>query len=393
MKANPGGIITGNAIIDREKEVSDMWDILNRQSIVLISERRIGKTSILRKLYEHPINDWKPVLYFIEGKSHPIDFVEGLYDELIKAGIVESKFTRLKQLYKKYLGGEQIGSWKLPQLKDNWWNLYYSLIEDVVEAENKTLLIFDELPLMVHKILMIHGPAVATDFLDLLREVRNKYEGGNMIRFIFSGSIGLDIIIEKLKRDHKYVSDPINNMNIYPLGGMDQKGALLLCDKLTENEEIKLTDKDAVFNMILEKTNNLPFYIQVVFSKLYNYKEEVTPNIVEEIVTQLINDPYDPGRFTHYLDRIISYYNESIVPISIEILNAVSKSSDFISEEYIVNIVKQNQKFSNTENRTIKDVIETLRKDHYLIRNIKSEIKLFDFKYSLIKNWWKTNIA
>ena len=120
MKPNPGGIITGEAIIDRNTEIDAIWNALKNQSVVLMSERRVGKTSVLRKMEENPKDGWAPILYLVEGKWHPIEFVEGLYDTLLTRGMFENKFHQLKKMYNKYLGGDQIGSWKFPEIKDNW---------------------------------------------------------------------------------------------------------------------------------------------------------------------------------------------------------------------------------------------------------------------------------
>lgn len=119
MKPNPGGIITGEAIIDRENEINEIWHALENQSVVLTSERRVGKTSVLRKMEENPKNDWIPILYMVESKWHPIEFVEGLYETLIEKEVLKDKFHKLKKFYTKYVGGDQIGSWKLPQIKEN----------------------------------------------------------------------------------------------------------------------------------------------------------------------------------------------------------------------------------------------------------------------------------
>lgn len=50
MKPNPGGTLTREAILNREKEIESIWRALQNQSVVVTSERRVGKTSILRKM-------------------------------------------------------------------------------------------------------------------------------------------------------------------------------------------------------------------------------------------------------------------------------------------------------------------------------------------------------
>lgn len=52
VKPNPGGTITGEAIVNREKEIESIWRTLQNRSVVVTSERRVGKTSILRKMEE-----------------------------------------------------------------------------------------------------------------------------------------------------------------------------------------------------------------------------------------------------------------------------------------------------------------------------------------------------
>ena len=149
MEANPGGILTGDAIIDREQEIKSIWKSFKNQSVILTAERRVGKTSVLRKIEENPKDNWTPILYWVEGKWHPIEFVEGLYETLVQKGMIEDKFYRLKKYYEKFVGGKEIGSWKFPQIKENWKILLESIIEDIVNSEKKVLLMFDELPLML----------------------------------------------------------------------------------------------------------------------------------------------------------------------------------------------------------------------------------------------------
>ena len=88
MKPNPGGVLTGDAIVNREKEIDLIWNALQNQSVVLMSERRVGKTSVLRKMLENPKNGWIPIQYEVEGKWHPIEFVEGLYETLLEKDVL-----------------------------------------------------------------------------------------------------------------------------------------------------------------------------------------------------------------------------------------------------------------------------------------------------------------
>ncbi len=94
MKANPGGIITGGAILGRESEISEIWHHLELTSVVLTAERRVGKTSVLRKMAENPRNNWMPLLVFVESVRHPVEWVEKLYVEADQVGARSGKAGR-----------------------------------------------------------------------------------------------------------------------------------------------------------------------------------------------------------------------------------------------------------------------------------------------------------
>ncbi len=389
MKPNPGGIITGEAIIDREQTIEKIWLALEKQSVVLTSERRVGKTSVLRKMQDNPKNGWNPVLYMVEGKWHPIEFVEGLYELLLENNIIGDKFHKLKKFYTKYVGGEQIGSWKLPAIKENWKSLLDSIIEDIVDADKNILIMFDELPLMVSHFLQNSecGAKVSMEFLDTVRALRNKFEATKKIAFIFCGSVGIHLIIKDLKKNYGYNSDPINNMRIISLSGMDNKGAYQLCAKLSEDEKFKFDKKDDIFKYISQRTDNLPFYIQWVFALIHDFKKhEINKQVVDELITYLFNDPDDMGFFNHNIDRIKTYYDEGMQDLALLILDNICHLKGFIKEEDILNIVKT---YKEIDDEKIKEVINLLWSDHYLERKINE--RTYRFKYSIIKDWWMIN--
>ncbi len=391
MEANPGGILTGDAIIDREQEIKSIWKSLKNQSVVLTAERRVGKTSILRKIEEIPKDNWTPILYWVEGKWHPIEFVEGLYETLLQKGMIEDKFYRLKKYYEKFIGGKEIGSWRFPQIKENWKILLESIIEDIVNSEKKVLLMFDELPLMLSHFIQAKecGPPVCMEFLDKLREIRNKYEATKQIAFIFCGSIGIHLIIKDLKKNFGYNADPINNMKILTLSGMNDDGAKRLCEKLIEEKDYQLDNREEIFEYIIKKTDRLPFYIQHVFARIDDSGEKrINKELIDRSIDYLLNDPKDEGFFNHYTDRIKTYYDKNYKEIALFILDNICKKKINWKEEDIIKLVRS---FKDVSNETIKEILTLLWNDHYLKREIKKGVRIYRFKYSILLNWWKVN--
>ena len=391
MKPNPGGTLTGEAIVNREKEIDSIWRALQNQSVVVTSERRVGKTSILRKMEEKTRDGWTPILYIVEGKEHPVEFVEGLYEELLEKKLLKGRFHKLTKFYTKYVGGKKIGSWKLPQIMENWKPLLESMIEDLVDSGDKVLLMFDELPLMLSMFIKSEeiGPVRTMGFLDTLRELRNKYEASKNLSFIFCGSIGIHLVIKDLKRNHGYNSDPINNMKIISISSMDQEGALELCRKLSEDTPFQLPGKEEIFDYICRETDRLPFYIQHVFNYFYESGEKViTTKQVDAAIRFLLNDPKDEGFFRHYLDRIKTYYDKEMQKIALSILNITCQKHDYWEESDIINRVKSQMVI---DDEPVKEALDLTWNDHYLVREIKDDQRTYKFRYSILRKWWKVN--
>jgi len=51
MKANPGGQLSIDQIKGRDPLIATIWETLLSQSVIMTAERRIGKTSIIQKMW------------------------------------------------------------------------------------------------------------------------------------------------------------------------------------------------------------------------------------------------------------------------------------------------------------------------------------------------------
>ena len=48
MRANPGGEISPDEVIGRDDFIDQLWGTLQQQSVLLVSERRFGKTTVIK---------------------------------------------------------------------------------------------------------------------------------------------------------------------------------------------------------------------------------------------------------------------------------------------------------------------------------------------------------
>jgi len=76
MKANPGGELALDEVIGRDDLIRRLWDTLAQQSVVLIAERRMGKTSVIKKMAAECPDERVTLYRDVEGLDTPHAFVE-----------------------------------------------------------------------------------------------------------------------------------------------------------------------------------------------------------------------------------------------------------------------------------------------------------------------------
>ena len=393
MKANPGGTITGDAILGREKEIKEIWEKLEKRSLILTAERRVGKTCVLRKMSDNPRNGWIPLFCWVESARHPIDCVQAIYSEASRLEARSGKGVWLGRVRSAYqtIAGTELRGWKLPPVQSDWKRLINALMSDVAEnTGNKILVILDEFPMMISNIMDDHGAATAMEFLDLLREIRQKFEPTNQIRFIFSGSIGLHLVVQDLKANYGYKGNPTNNMSLKVLSGMTEEDVQLMCRKYLDEENIRQNSPSEFNVRLFRATDGLPLYIQYLCERFQDSrKTEVFPEDIDVELSDMI-DSREIEWFRNAAERIATYYARlEASHRAYSVLSFLSFHDDFVSEKVIFDHVK-----SQITVEYVNDVLATLElllDDNYLIRDTSTGERRYRFKYNIMRRWWRIN--
>jgi len=395
MKANPCGMVTGEAIIGREYEIDEIWGALEKRSVLLTAERRVGKTSVLRKMSGHPRNGWIPLLCWVEQCGHPIDCVQKIYDEALEMEVQSKKgiwLNRIRAGYKA-LAGTEIAGWQLPLIKSDWKRLLCNLVEDVAEnTGNRMLIMLDEFPLMVSKMDMSPdvGPFIAMEFLDTLRALRQEFEPSNQIRFVLSGSIGLHIVLETLRKGHEYKSNPISGMGTIVLSGMCEADVRLMCRRYLDEEGITREDPDEFDKRMFECTDGLPLYVQYVCERFQDAKRtKVAPDDVDRAVREMLDNRTIEG-FVYAAERIESYYAKlGRDRMAALILKRLSHEAEYFPEKAIIDYVRSQMTVEYDD--VVRSALELLWDDNYLVRDTSTGDRCYRFRYRIMRQWWKIN--
>ena len=382
---SPGGAVAPKDIVGRDEEINLFWDVLEKQGIALFAERRFGKSSILRKMEAESKNGFITIYKPVEGISSPEHLAAGLLDRIKELDLIdEGLFKNLENFYNKTTEViDEVKGVKLKKLEYSWQKQLNYLLSKLTEKHKgkKIIIILDEFSIFLDEISNNEASVV----IGFLRNIAYLKEYEN-IRFVYCGSIGIDLVLDKIKEEGHNIGDPLNHMYKHEPQPFTNDNSKHFGKCLNLGCELNLSDK--LIEQICERANHIPYFIDVVFDKLSkskNASQHGADNAFEEI----LYDTKGKESIRHFYDRIEDFYPKK--EISIYILNFISKSANGASETEIANNVFSNSTASNR--LEINKEIERLKNDGYLFRMDKNSERAYDFKYSLLKQWWKINKA
>lgn len=394
MKVNTGGYLAPNEVIGRDDFISDIWRILDTQSIVLTSERRIGKSSVINKLQTEARKNWLVIKRDVEGISSTEEFVTRLVDDLLTH---QSKLTTgmhwLGKIRKEFDDFKILGVTISKRPQKNWVQLLESILNKLATAQSqnnvRALLIWDEFPWMLQKIIKNEGSQTAANLLDNLRQCRQSQQG---IRMMLTGSIGLHHVLKTLK--HEGLSnESLNDIYKLNLPALSKLDAIHLVKKLVDGEQLQW-DNEATLTTLTQAVDCVPYYIHHTVNSHKQKNIVITGDSIQQIIKEAFTSANDPWNLVHYHSRIRDYYAAD-APLFELILDELAFSDNGLSRQEIKNGLNSNTNLANDPAllkrangpEFIRNAIQLLSTDHYLLQNPGTS--LFDFNFPLIKAWWR----
>lgn len=392
LTPNTGGILNPDQVIGRETEVHSLMEILERQSINLSALRRSGKSSVLFRLNEElkKKTNFVSVYLEVEGISNCDSFIEKLYlkfkdEKIIKEGAISKIDKAFESLLSRFSKIELPGGFsaELNKRRQLWEKQLDELLSGIIEENPSKLIVIslDEFSIMLDK---IPEEKEACELIGILRSVMHNEPYKNFIRFIYCGSIGIDLVLDKLKKAGNNIGQPLNHMYDFELKPLTSTNALYLAKCFNQGCELNIKDENLEF--ICKLSENIPFYIDYLFSLLRYKPKPIDDKRIEVTYNSMLNDPNDKAEFYHFFERITLHYPNK--DISFPILNFLSQQEESQSEEDILNYVTTEQRIHR---RGLIEELDRLRIDDYLIREIKNETRFYRYKYEILRKWWKLN--
>ncbi len=392
--------VSPQGVIGRDRLIARIWKRLETESVRFLAERRVGKTSVLKKMASDPNSGFQPIYLDLEKVHSAERFVEVLLSALKPLMSTVDKATGgFIELLRKFGGTEVGGMVKIPVLEKRRWQ---DAVEETFRAicdnnrDTRIVLMLDELPYMLQSIANQDRKANANDnfalaILDTLRAARNEHAN---LRMIFCSSVGLHHVLNSL-RDKQYPSQPVNDMPGVEIHPLELDDAIRLTKRLLEIEKVSIEPAHvaSIANQIASQTDCVPFYIERVVSRLVEQDAAVVAASVEYTILRHLVDDNNDWEMNHFRQRLEIYYdgnsldsNNQKIPrhtIARRILDHVAREDASQSIDEIWNAMKA--KFALDDRDAVIELLSLLAQDHYLIAD---DNKRYTFRFPLIRRWW-----
>ena len=391
MRSSTGRWVVGEDFFDRKSELAILRArAKDRNHVVLSGQRRMGKTSLLQELGHQLTNEGWLVLF--------VDVEAATCAEDVIADIAQAAYahlplmSRLKEGMRHWLNDSveelDVHNFRVrlrANLDSGSWRRHGDrLLADCADSGNRVLLIIDELPIFLKRLLNSDGNGLRVEgFLSWLRGAVQTLGEDSPIVFL-SGSIGLGPLVKQLG-----ISDRINYLDAIRLGPWNRDASIACIEELASSHEIGLDE--GVCEVMYELLGlGIPHHVQSFFARLRDRcirsgKDALSVDEVTEVYQNDLLGAPGQNDLVHYESRLKEALGESAFSIAMEILAEAALESSF-TEVAKLSLVDQYQDLVEDVPRQISEVLDVLTHDGYL----ECKNGNYHFPSNLLRDWWTT---
>jgi hypothetical protein len=376
-----GRLAEGEAFFDRVEVRQRAWDLLETSNLLLLAPRRVGKSSLLNRMQEEgDAKGYKTLYLSIPDAEDELDFIKRLARALRSAdwasgGWASAFWSKIpKDL-------ELVVNTGLIELKAKGfdWRRPADDLEDLLRAaDSQTLLLIDELPILIGRI--VQGDpsgSRAERFLLWLKRLREQYKP----RWFFAGSVGLDSLARRLQ-----LSGTIHDLQTIELGEFSPETAREYLTARARFHRWQLAPE--TIQAILDAVEwPIPFHLNLVLEELRvivgEGQGQISPALVEVALKSLMAhgrthfDPWDE-RLGKLLDSRFRDYCEIF-------LGLACQAPEGIKTETLE--LRLSKEVSDTRVRAeiLRQLLDLLISDGYLVR----QLDVVRFRSALLRRYWR----
>jgi len=400
-----GSPATGDDFFGRTQELKELWCYLEKEHIRFPGVRRLGKTSILQRL-EEDAAEHGLMAKWLDVSS--IDSAQGMVT-LLDQAFPEKSISRFvsdkAQQVRRWLNIVRKVDFKLPEEAGGGgfgfelaesaapeWQMAANILHS--RLRNRPLLILlDEFPVMLEKLVQ-RNRQEAEQLLAWLRIWRQSH---GVCRFVFTGSIGLQSLLER-----HGLGETMNDCHSYPLGPYKASEARALWRSFAPMyDEIAWRVDDSVIDYALNRVGWLsPYFlcllldesIRVARTRRQEFPAEATDEARIEI--EDVDDAYENllaerSRFHHWEKRLKDVLSPDDFSFCVALLTLISRSSDGLSLSQLSSRLAKRDPDPDRRAQRLQDLLVRLTDEGYTSTpDSNSRIQFLSFP---LRDWWSRN--
>jgi len=384
-----GSPVEGEDFFGREKELDFAWNHIKKgNSIILSAPRRVGKSSFAKRILSIAKEaNWNTLEIDLEEIKSEEGFVKLFVDKLENESwwkktltIAGNKIDQILQSIKLSLEfGEAKASFEWKAQKAD----IYEKLKSLLDHKEETLIMVDEVTVLLNSFIKTDAENGVTDvefFLNWLRSFRQIT--GTKIRWIFCSSIGIDNFTNLYN-----LSYTLNDVDSIPIGEYTPEQAKEFINKLALSDNIEFSDEQ--IDYILEKLGwNLPYFIQIYFSKINQlikiYDKNIDNETFDQAYTNLINE-----KELNTWDERLREYNELEQNARL-LLKNLSKVKEGESRNNLQNMLYLKINDEEKTETVLNKLLYMLKNDGYIMDNLEAR---YTFRSPLLRDFWFNRFA
>jgi hypothetical protein len=387
--------IVGKPVLDqnffgRDAELEELQAISEREHVLLLAPRRVGKTSLLRALVKRVDGDLSAIGVYasVAAATTETQFVQTVLNAIyatrrgrkLKRGVVARALGLGRGVKSVKIAGSGVD---LETRTPPWQEDADRAFAAIVTSKLPLLILVDELPVLVLA-LSKSDPSGARvrAFLQWFRNLRQHPAGATTLRFVLAGSIGLD----NVTRRHQ-LTDTINDLRIWPLGPFEPSAAHEFLGKLAISYKLKL-DPELCAAICAAAEWLIPYHLQVIFGALREHARASQPT--SEMLGSAIESLIDRRTYFSYWDeRLHDSLGAPSDSIARALLATCAQAPDGATQvamsQAIAAIIPDIVERANA----LKWIVDVLSNDGYLVEHDGR----WRFRSGLLRRYWVRHVV
>lgn len=404
LKPGLGNWVDNDRFFNRDNEIRLLSEkLLDGASVLLVAQRRIGKTSLMREAARR-LSDRIVALHVdLEKAFSPEDAIvelslatkgfDGIWKKVtsVFGGAVEATLSKLESIQVTGVAVKLRSELSEENWKDTGDRIF-SALASISEKEGKQVVIFfDEVPILVNRMLKGEDNAMtparkrSTDaFMSWLRDNVLRHRG--RVCLVITGSIGIEPILNQAS-----LSGTINVYAPFELRPWSDDTAVSCLMALAKNKRVPLS-LAAAKHMTVLLGCSIPHHVQMFFDHLHTaFVEAGSPEAIEladidrvykESMTGLRGHP----ELSHMEERLKMVLPGDQFALALSLLTEAAVAGK-LTQEAALKLASQHS--SMNEREALLTVLHILEHDGYLSKSDSYYV----FVSSLVRDWWKRRFS